>query len=125
MDAPYPKRVLIFENEFLIALDLADVLATMGIESLQAQNAEEAITLLRTDPQIDFALVNFHARGVDQVVEMLRVKNIRFAVCSGCSVDEIKEAFGAVPLLPKPFADTDLVKLIRSLFDVSGRAASA
>jgi phosphoglycolate phosphatase-like HAD superfamily hydrolase len=129
MDVSHPKRVLIFENEYLIALDLEETLSTIDVDSRQALTANEAIRLLEVDAQIDFALINFHAEGVGRVVETLRSRNIRFAVCSGCSVDEIEEAFGtAVPHLSKPFVSAELVALVRQLFGIDprgGRAATA
>lgn len=59
---PYP-RVLVVEDEFLIRLTLAEALGDEGFEVLEAENADDALPLLRADPAIRLLLTDIQLPG--------------------------------------------------------------
>ena len=57
------RRVLIVEDEFLIRLTLAEVLADEGYEVLEAESGDEAVALLDGDGEIAVLLTDIQLPG--------------------------------------------------------------
>jgi CheY-like chemotaxis protein len=58
LDRATPTTVLIVENEALVCLELVSRLAEMGLSTLVASNADEAIDLLDSHPEIEVLLTD-------------------------------------------------------------------
>jgi DNA-binding response OmpR family regulator len=56
-------RVLIVEDEFLIRLTLAEVLADEGYTVIEAETGDEAVKLLEAGPPIDVLLTDIQLPG--------------------------------------------------------------
>ena len=61
--AVQPRRVLIVEDEFLIRLTLAEVLADEGYEVLEAESGDDALALLEGGGEIAVLLTDIQLPG--------------------------------------------------------------
>lgn len=112
-----PRRVLIVEDELLIALSIADILDEAGFETVgPAGTVREAVALAQSEA-LDAALLDIELAGLDvyPAAAILAARQIPFAFVSSRPRDQIKEAFAARPLLAKPFATTDIEALVAGL----------
>ena len=57
-------RVLIVEDEFLIRLTLAEVLADEGYDVLEAETGDEAVALLHANPDVAVLLTDIQLPGL-------------------------------------------------------------
>jgi len=97
--------ILIVEDEWLIATDLADTVEAAGYTVLgPAHNVTTALELLETSPRIDGGLLDVNIRGesVYPVAEALERARIPFAFLSGYASDQLSPAYSTRPLLSKP-----------------------
>jgi CheY-like chemotaxis protein len=97
-------RVLVVEDEFLIALDLLAILDDLGCVALgPAATVEEALRLLAADPP-DAALLDMNLRGIraTPVALALAAGGVPFATVTAYA--SLPEAvFDGVRLVAKPF----------------------
>ena len=110
-------RVLVAEDEPLIAMVLEDIL-----EDLQCivvgPHASLAATLAAVDEAaFDLALLDVNLRGGESypVAEALDRSSIPFAFMTGQDTSSLPEAFRARLNLSKPYAAEDVDQVIRSL----------
>jgi CheY-like chemotaxis protein len=110
------KRVLILEDDPLLALDLEDFLIDLGAKVVgPASSVEQA--LLHIETGLDLAVIDLNLRGTYSfpVIERLRAKGVPFVVCSGyAELPETRNRLSGVYLLPKP---CDFEKLRDALLD--------
>ncbi len=110
------KRVLVVEDEFLVALMLADLLADMGyIVVGPAFELAEARRLAETSP-IDAALldVNLNGVSVDQVADILFERDIPFIFVTG--YDRPPAGFyETCRWLNKPYQTSELQRAVEDL----------
>ena len=109
------RRILLADDDQEVRLGVADLLAGIGLEVLQAENGLEAIALGRAE-RIDGALFDVHMPGVSgiEAITILRREVIELPciVYSGrWSVELEREALelGAAACLKKP-VDPDLLR---------------
>jgi CheY-like chemotaxis protein len=55
--------ILIVEDEFLLRLDAAETIESAGFEVIQAANADEAIAVLKTHPDIRVVFTDIQMPG--------------------------------------------------------------
>jgi CheY-like chemotaxis protein len=111
-------RVLVVEDEFLIALDLTTVLREAGASVVgPAHSASEALDLLET-AVIDVAVLDLDLGGhwVDPVAERCAALGIPFVFHSGRGLpDAMRARFAGVPLLEKPAGPNRLIAEVVAL----------
>ena len=115
------KRVLVVEDEFLIALHLEDVLTAMGHQVVgSASRLNEALDLARTG-DIDFAVLDVNLAGTQSfpVAEVLRERGIPFVFATGYGVEGLVDGYRDQPTLQKPYERYELEQAIKSAFEVS------
>jgi CheY-like chemotaxis protein len=121
-----PSRVLVVEDNPLIALDAEESFRALGVASVDvAASSGQALALLdRTAP--DFALLDFNLGGEtsEPVARALERRGIPFAFASGYSEVEAMTARFArmVAILLKPYRKADLESLLRKLVPKRRRA---
>ena len=115
--SPKPRRVvLIVEDEPLVRLMAADILAEAGFEILEAGNADEAVRLLKSQPQIGVVFCDVEMPGSLNGLELARhicrhFPGIGVVITSGQS--SYKEMIGRKSrFLAKPYAGWTLVRQI-------------
>jgi DNA-binding response OmpR family regulator len=114
-------RVLIVEDEVLVADTLAEMLLELGCEPVgPVATADEAIALVRSCP-IDAVVLDLMLHGVDAtpVAETLAAKKIPFVLATGWPVESLPLHWGNCPVLPKPYQISSLRSAVEALFDAA------
>jgi len=105
------KRILIVEDEPLLAMDIAGQLEDAGVFIIgPAGNASAALSLIE-QYRFDGALLDANLGGhpVDDIAASLKRKNIPFVFVSGYNRDSLPLSFDEVELLSKPFDAAQLL----------------
>lgn len=106
-------RILIVENDPMIALSLADDLTELGYAVIgPATRLGDALRLAASE-KLDGAIVDLSEFG-NAVAAVLRDRGIPFHFVSGCS-EAPAGPYAAVPLLRKPFSFAQLRSTLNSL----------
>jgi CheY-like chemotaxis protein len=110
-------RVLLVEDEPLIALDAEDLLRTMGVADVVcARNVVEGMSAL--DGQTFHVALLDVRLGADSslpVAERLASTKVPFGFMTGLRDDAIPEAFKDRPVVAKPFTRQHLVNVLGTL----------
>jgi CheY-like chemotaxis protein len=112
------RRVLVVEDEYFLADDMAQVLAGLGAEVLgPVSTREQALALLSSDERIDLAVLDINLRGqtVFPVADALTDRGIPFVFSTGYSQASLPPAYQEVPLWEKPFNPYELAKVLAGL----------
>jgi len=99
-------RVLVVEDEYLLADDLSLALSSAGAEVLgPVPSVEEAIATIVSEQKIDLAVLDVNLRGdmVFPVADALMERGIPFAFATGYDRDALPDRFTTVPRFEKPF----------------------
>jgi CheY-like chemotaxis protein len=110
-------RVLLVEDEFLVAELIEDMLASLDCElTATADRLAAAMAAARTG-HFDLALLDLALGGVATypVAELLRGRDIPFAFVTGRDRHEVDPAYANTPVLQKPFRLGDLAATIALL----------
>ncbi len=112
------KRVLVVEDEFLIALDIERILeATATREIVTVSRNRDALTKLQSE-RFDVALLDLKLNGDNSlpVAERLAALAVPFIFITGASAQAVPAGFRAVPVVIKPFdGDTLLGALQKAI----------
>ncbi len=112
------RRVLVAEDEALIALNVADDLEDIGCEIVgPAARVKDAVSLAEK-AQIDVAVLDINLAGepIWPVAEILQKRNIPFMFLTGyISLASLPPSFSTVLKLDKPLSRDVLVNALRSL----------
>ncbi|MHC2301487.1 response regulator [Rhizobium mongolense] len=98
-------RILIVEDEYLVALHLEDLLTEMGHRVLSsASRINEALHLARTC-EIDFAVLDVNLSGTQSftVAQVLRERGIPFVFATGYGSDGLIDGYHHETALRKPY----------------------
>ena len=113
-----PNRILIIEDEPLIAMMLEDFLEMLGKQMAgTADNVADALVLVEAGG-IDAAILDVNLRGGEKswpIADALAAKGVPFVLATGGSHDSIAEPFRDRPTLPKPFTMDAVAKALDSL----------
>ena len=114
---PPGLRVLLVEDEPLIAIDGEDILRAMGVsEVMWVRTVADGLQALAGQP--------FHAACLDlrlgqesslPLAQRLASLNVPFGFLTGFQDDAIPQEFKDRPIVPKPFTPQQLGDLLRSL----------
>lgn len=108
-------RVLIVEDEIVVALFLEDVLDEFGYQVAGVvTQLEEAMA---RDPDYDIALLDVHINGrnVFDFADMLAGRGIPFIFATGYGERGIPERHRGRPVLQKPFQPHDLKRVLEQI----------
>lgn len=113
------RRLLVVEDDYFIASDLASWLEGFGVDVVgPAASVDEALRLLETsDPALDGAIldVNLGVERVFPVAQALRDKAVPFLFLTGYESAAIPEDYRAAPKLDKPVHKTQLLRTIEAI----------
>lgn len=103
--APQKQRVLIVEDEAMIRMMLADMLADIGHDvAAEAATLDEARRCAE-EAEFDFAIldVNLNGEQIFPVVDIIGRRNLPFLLSTGYGANGLPEAYRSAPVLQKPF----------------------
>jgi DNA-binding response OmpR family regulator len=118
-------RVLVVEDEFMIALDIGQQLADAGYEVVgPATSVEKALRFI-AEPGCDVAIldVNLGGETSEPVARELRASGKPFVVFSGYSMDNALPWFNGATVLSKPFRIADLLAALRQCVEAAAKDA--
>lgn len=110
-------RILVVEDEFYLANDLADALRAQGAEVIgPAPTAEMAEQLIAHD-RPDCAILDLNLRGSRSVAlaEALDRQGIRYLVLSGYDASAIPPSCAGAPYLEKPATSDAVTEAVSKL----------
>ncbi len=114
------RRLLIVEDDYLIASDLANALQDLGIEILgPAGSVEAALELVERDGErLDGAVLDINLRDqrVYPVAKALATRGVPFVFATGYDAAAIPQAYAAAPRCEKP---VDKMQVVSWLSDVA------
>lgn len=114
------KRLLVVEDEPLLALDIETSLEDFGAEIAgSARSPEEALSIINGTP-FDAALLDANLRGhpVDEIAAALTARNIPFLFVTGYGKESLPKAFAKNGVVPKPFSQEQLIDAVALLVEV-------
>jgi CheY-like chemotaxis protein len=107
------SKILVVDDEPLIAMMIADWLAEQGLETLgPAHSVAQALALLESETA-DAAILDVSLGNDDsyEVAEVLSAKNIPFAFATGHGADTLAKRYTDVITVSKPF-DFEIVRSV-------------
>lgn len=112
------RRILVVEDEPIVAIALQDMLDDLGYEVVgPAFRAEAGLLLARTD-EIDAAILDVNlGGGADSygVAAALRARGILYLFATGYGRMGLEPGHEEVPVLQKPYRETQLDAALRAL----------
>lgn len=112
------KRVLVVEDEFLIAAGLRALVEDAGYDVIgPASGVDDALILLE-DKKPDAALldINLGSRKVTDLTDKLSALSVPFMFCTAYDPDKLlPESLHHIPVVRKPYVQETLAKLLRRL----------
>lgn len=110
-------RVLLVEDEAMIAMLMEDMLTDLGCEVVAtAGQIDQALTVADSGAfDIAFLDVNLRGAPVYPVAAVLQARAIPFAFVTGYGSAGIDGAHADVPVLQKPFQARDLEAIVQRL----------
>lgn len=112
------KRILIVEDEILIAMHLEDLLTEMGHEVVGPASRIDEATNLAREGDIDFAVLDVNVAGSQSfpVADILREREIPFVFATGYGAEGFLNGYPGHPTLRKPYAPHELEEAIARAF---------
>jgi len=111
------RRVLVVEDDFLIALDLESILQSAGCTVLGPVASEVAALALIENENPNLALLDIHLvdGNAFAIADRLATKRIPFAFLTGHSQKFLPTAHSERPMFSKPYKPDNLVRDLLSL----------
>ena len=113
------RRVLVVEDEYMIAQEIAEALSDAGAETLgPVPRISDAMRLVTAESRIDGALldVNLGGEAVWPLVDMLLARSVPILLASGYDASAVPLAYTHLPRCEKPATGHDLARaLVRVL----------
>jgi CheY-like chemotaxis protein len=112
--------VLVVEDEFLIRMNVVEIIEDAGYRALEAANADEAIALLETHPNISVVFTDIDMPGSMNGIRLAQAVRgrwppIKIIATSG----HFRLRDGDLPhdgrFLPKPYSSDQITSTIREL----------
>src|SRR5580704_2712481 len=111
------RRILVVEDEMMIAMLVEDMLAELGCSVVGPAHAlDVALNLARTESGLDAALldVNLGGQPVFAVADALRAKGVPAIFSTGYGDAGLRDVDRGSPVLQKPFRAGDLARALHA-----------
>ena len=113
-----PRRVLIIEDEMLIALMLQDMVSDAGfvVDGI-ATSLLAGIEHART-ADVHLAILDINLNGEESypIADILRARGVRMIFSTGYGAASLKPEYDLVPTLMKPYEQANLAAAIEAAF---------
>jgi CheY-like chemotaxis protein len=116
------RRILIVEDETMIAMMIEDFLTELGWDVVALVGSLDRALAMARDADIDAAVLDVNLNGQDSfaAADVLWERNIPFVFATGYGSDGITDRFPNVPVLTKPFHRDDLDRALCQAMSVTG-----
>lgn len=117
MTTSSPRRILVVEDEYLLADDLRKLLDREGATVVGPVATEADALALLEDGTVDCAILDINLRGrmVYPLAHTLRDRHVPFLFVSGYDDPDPSAGFDDVELIQKPFAPETVIRGINRL----------
>jgi len=121
------KRILIVEDDFLIAQSFARLMADRGFTVIgPAATADDALRQIeRENPDCVLLDVGLREGSAAAVAQALRKRGVPFVVVTAYSRDSLPAELQQAPYLPKPMRDADLIEALVRVCGENGPASAS
>ena len=105
------RRVLVIEDESLVAMLLETILADLGCEVIGPEsNVDDGLQAASSTPNLDAALldVNVAGREVFPVAEALLARDVPVVFSTGYGESGLPEQWRGRPTIQKPFTESTI-----------------
>jgi CheY-like chemotaxis protein len=111
------QRILVVEDEFLLAAHIESVLEEEGVEVIGPVGSLGEAVKLASDVDLDAALLDVNIDGgrVDDVADILARRRIPFMFITAYGRDHLPKNFADATLVAKPFDDRHLLQQVRRI----------
>lgn len=112
------RRVLVVEDEYFIANDIARALESLGAEIVgPVPSRDKALRLVADGERLDLAVLDINLRGdtVFPVADALRDRRVPFVFATGYDRSSVPSTYGDVPRWEKPFKAEQLAGFLPRL----------
>lgn len=108
------ERILVVEDEMLVAMLIVDILDDLGFETLGPAMRLETALEYASGADFDFAILDINLAGKHSfpVAEKLKERRIPFIFASGYGRSGLVEPYLDIPVLQKPFDADAIVRLL-------------
>ena len=108
-------RILVVEDEMLVAMNIEDMLLAMGHEVAGLASRLAPALQLAREGEFDLAMLDVNLAGEASfpVAAVLVEQEIPFLFATGYGVKGVAEEYRARPVLQKPFRASDLQAALR------------
>ncbi|MGV9005316.1 MAG: response regulator [Brevundimonas sp.] len=116
------RRVLIVEDESLVAMLLETILEDMGcIPVGPASTVEEGLTMAEDEAPLDAALLDVNVAGqqIFPVAAILRARGVPFVFSTGYGEGGLPDEWRGQPTLQKPFSEAAIRDALMKALGVS------
>lgn len=107
-------RVLIVEDEFLIADDLARALRSAGADPVGPVSSVDDAEQLVRQGHVDAAIIDLNLRGemASDFAQRLAATNLPCLIVSGYGGDALPESVSDIPQLEKPVSPASVIQAL-------------
>lgn len=109
-------RVLVVEDDMLVAFMIEDILLDMGYAApVVEMRLAPALAAAQAGP-FDFAVLDINLAGEESfpVADALLAQGVPFIFATGYAAAVLPERFAGAAVLAKPFAAADLMAMVRA-----------
>jgi DNA-binding response OmpR family regulator len=122
-------RVLVVEDEWMLALAIAALLRGMGCEVIGPVGRVAEATEVIANPELDAAILDLNLNGElsYSLASQLQRRGCPFLFLTGYDPGAVPKEFAGVTLLEKPFTDAELVAGVEAMLarrDPAARTAA-
>jgi CheY-like chemotaxis protein len=112
------RRVLVIEDEMIVAMLLEDMLADLGCTVLgPAARVDQALTIIAATRSLDAAVLDVNLNGQKSypVADALVARGVPFLFTTGYRRDSVMNGYRSFPQLEKPFKLSELADALAKL----------
>ncbi len=116
------RRVLVVEDEFFLADDMAEALRALGAEVVGPAPTRDLAMSLLAGERVDAAVLDINLRGetIFPVADALRARGVPFVFATGYDEAATPPAYRNVPRWEKPFDPEELVRALPAVIGPGG-----
>jgi len=110
-------RVLVVEDEMLVAMNIEDMLHDIGHEVAGIASRLDAGMEIAREGAFDLAMLDVNLAGdlSFPIADILEQRGIPYLFATGYGRKGVRDDYGAAPVLQKPFRARDLEQAIHSI----------